>query len=260
MSFVFIGCGTTYELTSRWNKNEITIDGVDSDWGDAVTFIEDQQVSIGVRNDDKFIYVLLKSGSQQVQSQIAFMGLTVWFDPEGKGNKVFGIRFPLGREGFGPRNVDAQNPESYGERRPRLDVVQQELEIIGPGKYDRLRMTVPEAKGISLKLGRSQGFLIYELKVPVSRKKDTPFAIGLEKNKIISVGFENNEMARAQSPDGNRGGGGFPGGGGGRGGGGRGGSGGRFPGGGGFGGGSQGNPLKVWTKVQLSSGDTPTSN
>ncbi len=265
----FYGCSSTIELSSAWRNNEIAIDGNDSDWKNSTAFLDKAKVAVGIRNDDDYLYLCLLSWDRQTEMQIVGLGLTVWFDPEGDNDKIFGIHFPLGMQGAGqPSFPQGGQPNQQGQPdqqaiRQMTESSQQELEIVGPGKKDVQRISQLQVPGIKVRLGMPGEFVVYELKVPLRRTTDHPYAVNVDTGKTISVGFETTESNREMMPQGMEGGGrggvgggarGGPGGGGGGGGGmppgGRGG-GGPPSGGGGTARGERPEPLKLWLKVQL---------
>lgn len=76
--------------------------------------------------------------------------------------------------------------------------LQKKMEILGPGKEESLRMSVifAETQGINVKVGNSTGYLVYELKVPLTQNKLHPYAIGTDTSKSINIGFETPELDR----------------------------------------------------------------
>ena len=89
------------ELTSGWATGAIEIDGVDDEWAGATTYFEKQDVTVGVLNDDEFLYVSLVTSGPVGRLAMA-TGLTVWLDPDGGNDEWYGIRFPVPPE---PRKV-----------------------------------------------------------------------------------------------------------------------------------------------------------
>ena len=275
------GCGGAMQLSSVWRDREIVVDGSDSDWRGATAYVKGSNLALGIRNDNDYLYACVIMMDRQMQMQMMATGFTVWFDPEGGKEKTFGIHFPLGMQGQQPptapggRGNPSGNPE---EVQKLLEQTQRELEIMGPSKKDRERMLLMQAQGISVKIGSTQGFLVYELKVPLRKSTEHPYAIGVDSGHAVGVGFEtteiNLEKMREQmdgmaGPPG--GGGGMPPGGGGMGGP-PGGGGGMPPGGGGMGGppgggrpgmgspgGEQPQGLKLWTRVQLAPSNSSTA-
>ena len=256
LSFMTGGCGMK-ELDSVWRDREVVIDGLDggAEWEGARYFYDEQKVTIGVFNDDRYLYVRLSSRNSMTQRMMLAGGMTIWFDPTGKKGKSYGIHCPLGdtnksdtTNGKAPDRT--MNP---GERRENLnrlekmvEQAQKRVELIGPEEGVKNTMILAEVYelGIEVRLDVDKGNLVYELKVPLARSSNSPYGIGVEESGIISFGIESGSITMPNRsggrPDGKGdrggGGGGRGGGIGGRGGGGR--SGGM--GGGGMGGGRSG--------------------
>ena len=237
------GCKTE-ELASTWSDREVRIDGVNDEWQGATTYIEDKDVSIGLLNDDEFLYVSLSSDSG-LRMQVMRAGLTVWFDPEGGTDEWYGINFPTGAQGRMQamrrrRGGGDRDPQS---RRPTIDDDPMiYIELVGPGELGRRRIPIERVTGIEVKIGNDFGRFVYELKVPLPRDADHLFGIGTKAGALLGVGLETGDIPGMGR--GSRGGGlGGPGGGRGGGGGGRGGIGGGGPG--------TAESFKVWTTVQL---------
>ena len=70
------------ELASGWAAGGIEVDGVDDEWTGATTYFEKQDVTVGLLNDEEFLYVSLVT-SGPVGRQAMATSLTVWFDPDG---------------------------------------------------------------------------------------------------------------------------------------------------------------------------------
>ena len=255
VAFASYGCSTAVELPSAWRARDVVVDGSDSDWQGATTYIKGPNLALGVRNDSEYLYACVILNNRQTQMQVLASGLTVWFDAGGGQNKSFGFRFPLGVQGNQlPAGVErSDEPE---DARQLIQQSQSELEVIGPGKDDRERLPSMVAQGITAKLGNRQGVLVYELRVPLRKSARNPYAIDVGEAQFLGIGFETSGLNPEMMKDrpGGTGGGGM----------GRGGpppgGGGMPPGGGGMppGGGPPGmqrggppEPLKLWTRVQL---------
>lgn len=252
----------------------ITIDGSFDDWtgnpGNLEPFGKDS-IAIQALNDGHFLYVRLSASDPGVRSQIVRRGLTVWFDPKGGTKKTFGVSYPviedqtgdsgIGGYRFGGRRQPGpggQTPQSGGSgtaaQPDESDQPPNRVDILGPGKNDEVSLTREHLQGVEVAFQVQQGILQYELKVPLVKTDDTPYAIGAASGASIGIGLETaRPQQRMSGPDpGGYGGGGMGGGFGGRGGFGRGGGMGRRPGGGGPG--SQApKPLKGWGIITLAS-------
>lgn len=179
-------------------------------------------------------------------------GLTLWFDPAGGKKRIFGIKYPVGmpeeemqmrRIQGGDTPMKPRRGEPDPERIRQIPMRQMtELEILGPGKDESIRLPIEEAKGITINLSASSGTLVYELKIPLSQDEQNPYAIGAQAGSSIGIRLETPKINRSNMRRGMAGG--MPGGGG------RGGMG-RMPGGGmGF---RMPEPLKIKAIVQLAS-------
>lgn len=251
-----VGCGSSLKLNSNWRHQEITVDGEQTDWQDAMTFVEKKNVSIGVANDAEFVYVCMTSTDRQLLRQIMAMGFNLWFDPEGGKEKRFGIRFPVGI--MEPGSMMMRGWDGESDEEPDLESMREnfersltKIEVVWPQEKERLRFnnisTLPgiEAK---VKLSDAADMLVYEIKVPLVQTEQHRFAIGTEVSKQLGVGFETAELNREQLRE-RMGRGGF----GGPGGGGHGGFGGGRPGGFGRGRPQMPEPFKLWATVQIGS-------
>jgi hypothetical protein len=259
-------------LTSGSPSGSITIDGRQDDWTGDLTPMGNEPLSVQVVNDQNNLYLRLTASDPAVRNQIMRQGLVVWFDESGGTKKRLGIHYPVveggmsggrnyGRGGYhggqhagggsGSDNGSSDSPTSTSadsyEPSNRID-------ILGPGKDDARSLTADHASGVEAALRVSEGTVLYELKVPLAKTSDQPYAIDTAAGKTIGIGFETPkiEHSASEGPGGGGGGGGYGHGGGmGRGGGMHGGGGGRMGGhqAGGF---QPPKPLKAWATLTLS--------
>lgn len=253
--FFLAGCGTI-DLKSRWRDREITIDGKNTEWR-YLNVLDDKETSIGVLNDNDFIYLIFITTNRDVHNQVVRRGLTLWFDSDGGKDEKFGVHYPIGFGGI--RSAQDSRPESDNEgQNLRKENSTDELEIIGPKKEDRHRMTLAETGGIEARFTTSSGVLVYEMKVPLLENSSHPFAIGTKSGARIGVGALADRASERPAEGFGESGGERGDGAGGRDGAGMGGRGGgaRRGGGGRKGSSGQAEPFKMWAKVQLASNDT----
>jgi len=239
---------------SGFRSGDIIIDGHHEDWSGTAAPLGSAPVSIQVVNDNDALYLRLAASDPAMRMQILRQGMIVWFDEKGGTKKRLGIHFPVvdrgsGEEGGrgygrgGRRRGDPTAPQDDYEPSNRVD-------ILGPGKDDARSLTLDHASGIEVALHMVEGSALYELKVPLTKTAEHPYAINATPGATIGVGFETPKIERPTSGNG----GGF--------GGGRGGMGGGMRGRGrpGGGSGSRGGereyqppkPLKAWATVTLS--------
>lgn len=223
---VMAGCNDT-QLQSSWRNREIIIDGSDAEWQDISVYFQKSKVVFGICNDEKYVYMCMVISDHQTEREIIGRGFTVWCDAKGGNEKVFGIHFPLGFQETKIQRNETGNDDEPGKREQIFQQMTSEMEILGPGKEERVRMTAPGTQGVRAQFAHSSNEnLVYELRLPLKPNTDQPYAIGADTGKTIGIGFEVAEadreamkkrMGEEGEPRGGRGGGG--GGGGGRGGG-----------------------------------------
>ena len=195
MCFVFVSC-ENYQIMSQWRDRDIVVDGRSADWLDALTYVEEFNVSVGIANDADFLYVCAVVGNPLVRMRVMRQGLTVWFDPKDGRQKSLGIRFPLGSQGRRER------PAEFGEE-PDMEILQRvfllslnELEILGPGRKEKRRIKKAEAIGVDVAMSVSSGLLVYELKVPLINSPEQSFAINVQPGRSFGIGIETNPQSR----------------------------------------------------------------
>lgn len=256
-------------IESHWRDRDIAIDGDSGDWPGPLRPIEENHpLMAAAMNDGQYLYLVLSTSDSTERRQILRQGLIIWFDPSGNEKKHFGLKYPVGlppeerptrgggggyrRGGGGGGGRPPGDPGSGDSTRsgsPDQIEPTNRLEVYGPQKDDAHSFVTEMAPGITVKTGQVEGYLVYELKVPLAKTTDGPYAIETKPGAVIGFGIEMPKMERpsGQGRGGMGGLGGFGGGMGGRGGGG---------GGMGHGGGErsqteQAKPLKGWATIQL---------
>lgn len=259
--FMLAGC-STLQLESTWKDRDITLDGKGGDWLGAKYYFEDSAVSVGLINDERYLYVSMITENPMIRAQIMRQGLTVWLDSHGGKNKTFGIKYPVGRK-MEEEEGERMDPRAMMDETAREEMMQRlqegmtEMEVLGPDGEVLSKMDIEDARGIEVKMRNASGTFVYELKVPLASSGEYPFAVGVNPGDTIGVGFLSPRM-QMRRPGGTRGGGRIPGGGGG------------IPPGGSMGGGFSGRggmggrmgrmmpqDLKIWATVRLASGSIP---
>lgn len=181
-------CGTL-DIKSQWRDTAIAIDGRSDDWQGRLWSVEDTSLAVGVLNDETFLYLCVTAEDARAAGQVLRQGLIVWFDPRGGKDKVLGIHYPLER-GWQDFNVPSKGETGNQEaRRQALQEIRNELEILGPGRDEKVHLRLDEAKGIEAAF-QTRGRFVYELKVPLAKGDGTPYAVAIGEGKIVGVGFD----------------------------------------------------------------------
>jgi hypothetical protein len=200
------GCGGE-KFWSRWSGGPVTIDAQNTEWDGAITYFEDQQISVGLQNDDTYLYIALFTEDRAALAQVLTGGFTIWFDPTGKKDKQFGIKYPRTLKEEERRFLlppqQGQQADSMGKI---FNDLPKELEIVDP-KGGAGRVLKLGQCDIEAAMNLSKGLLAFELKVPFHKTAETPYAIGASEKGILAVGIETAQMSRpAGLPKGGRGG------------------------------------------------------
>jgi hypothetical protein len=205
----FIGCGME-EIYSKWCDHVVTIGGIDggAEWENARHAMDDGNITVGLLNDEKTLFLRLSTRNQAIQRQILAAGLTVWFDGEGGKKKIYGIHFPASGQGSG------RSPMLKGDRDQRDDpdemsgklreVAQGELKITGPEQNERSYIAAEDSTqyGLQYSFGYAKGDLVYELGIPLTRNNSTPYGIAVREASIIGIGLEPGKIERSQETTG----------------------------------------------------------
>jgi len=184
------GCGDK-KVESQWTEGEIVLNGIPDEWQGARTYIDSPNIVLGAMNDGTHLYIALATPVRSVAARILGQGLTVWFEPKGRGDRKFGIRCPMGMEDFKPMKGAAEDPARIREL---LENAATRLEILGPSDDDTAILLNDGMSGIEIAMGYRDGNFGYELKVPLTITDDRDYGIGGDPGKPIRVGFETPEM------------------------------------------------------------------
>ena len=185
-----VGC-EEQKLNSSWLDRDIVIDAKSDDWLDTLYYFESEMVSLGFFNDESHLYVCMLAEHPILQAQVVGQGFTLWFDPEGGKEKIFGIKYPIGM-GNMRRQMDSINAQEGAPDREKMRQAFEkslaDLEILGPSGSQK-RIPVEEAKGIEIKVRNETGLFVYELKVPLKSGPEHPYAIGTNAGAAVGVGL-----------------------------------------------------------------------
>ena len=192
-----MNCSSPIQLTSYRNEKGIKVDGLDDDWEKQnMEIVKDSKIAVGICYDEHYLYMGLAPLERSVAMQMMITGFTVWFDSLGRGNKIMGIRYPIGREGSMPL-MTRHDRGSSGD--PFADMAKEgtdEVEIIGPGALDRTRLTLYELSGVAVKLTHQKEGMFYELRVPLRVSEQFPYGINFKTGRPISILLETGDFKR----------------------------------------------------------------
>jgi len=215
MVFSFSSC-KSQGLASIYISSERVVDGYVDEWQDnEMTFLEKQDIMVGIVNDDENLYLSFYTTSQERAMQLMMSGFTVWLDANGK-KKSFGIHYPVrnidGMEMQKPeRGVNEQSREeksSTDNAKPDfMEKVDKNLVIID-GK-DEKEYKIEYLQDIQVAYTFNREMFIYELKIPLTAE-DHKYSVEPTDKNVIYVCLETDKIERAQGHAGGPGQGGPP--------------------------------------------------
>jgi hypothetical protein len=179
-------------LRSAWKDHDIAIDGKDIDWRQEM--VKERSIAFAACNDAENLYLCLSITDKMTKAQM--LGLFkqdfyVWFDPQGKKRKTFGLKFT--------NNSSFMDEELLGKMH---DLPVHVFQVVADEMMKNLTIEVvqnyypvaplSEAKGIDVGVGMAKDGrqLTYELKIPLQKSAEHPFAIGAVRGRPVFIGLE----------------------------------------------------------------------
>lgn len=207
-----IGCGSSEQLISSWQNQEIKMNGDPAEWKSSLHQVPDKKFFVGFKNDDKFLYLILTTNDRGKVIQMFKAGFITWFEPVSGDSKPFGISFPQpnvfsDQQQFKQNNQGLADESSPKEENPdnfmdKMVMQQTQLEVVNTDKYPLMALPLINKEGIEAKLSVKDNFFVYELKVPLAVGNDYSYEAGVTPGNSIKVRFETEKMeAKKESSD-----------------------------------------------------------
>jgi hypothetical protein len=210
-SFILQGGCSAHKVACHWRGYDIVANGYENEWqGSPQYYDKRRQVSIRVTNDAEALFLCVSTSDKDLKRRLRMTGLTVWLDPHGGKEQIFGIHLPGGdtkRPDRGPglgagafRPADDRGRPEENEQKPPPSETLEELEISYWGATGPLEMTIDEVRrtGIDIGMGPPKdGRMVYEFNIGF---KAAPSISGLKPGMIVGLGIQ----AGASKPDGRK--------------------------------------------------------
>jgi hypothetical protein len=180
----------TLQFTGAWRDRDVRVDGVDEEWRDIMQPVKGQHFSVGFLNDADALYVCVVTKDETTIRQMARQGLVLWIDPAGGKKKAFGLRFPAGPTPGRRRAPDREGTATDAAEAP--SGAQGPVDVLGPGKND-VREVENDKSGISARLRVRGDLLVFEMKVPLRKGSDVPFAPDLDPGAALRLELQTPE-------------------------------------------------------------------
>jgi uncharacterized membrane protein YgcG len=196
-----LSCGGA-SLESKALDRPIKVDGKAEDWRDSLTYFKDAGIAVGAFNDQKDLYVCVTSWNQEISLEAMNQGLTVWFSPGGAADKKFGVEYPLLQDRLGH---DRPGPKEQADPLFAEQGTVSHVALRGPGANDRRILAVPDVPGLEVTAAAVNGALVYELKVPLVKSDQRPYAVGAAAGEAVDVTFQTTSIQALPAPRGDEG-------------------------------------------------------
>lgn len=190
------------EVTAAWDSIPINIDGNAVDWrGLPAMYLEDQNASVAMSNDDRFVYLLFRTNDIKWARAIKATGFTVYLDPKGGKKKDIYVKFK-----GGPSREELMKGISSGKHRMPMEM---ETDVPALGENDEsslycfIKDRITEKmiplngdEGPAAAFDTSKGFYLYELRVPLTGDSLRYYGINAAPGAIIGVSLEWGDMSQ----------------------------------------------------------------
>lgn len=222
---VFLSGCNENRLESGWRGHKIIIDAKFDDWGNAQTYYDEKEKTVvNLANDSEYFYICLITRNRGLEIRLMESGFVAWFDPDGGKNQSFGIRFPIGLKRMGmsleedkrdssrdwydeqdqsgviDREKEKWQSKEFNKHLETIEDLQDKLEIVNgnftghkgnhPEPEKELNLDESAKLGIEAKAGRENDYFVYELKVPLVKSVQHPYAAGIKPGKPLGLGLE----------------------------------------------------------------------
>lgn len=198
IGLIFIlGCNGD-KIQNQWADREIAIDGKYADWeGIAQYTLEDQNLVMGLANDETNLYLMFRGNDEQMARRIQMMGVTVWLDKENKKQKNYGIcytgstdihisrRPEMATDDRKSKELDERMEKMRSKRRENLPGTGRIFIIQGDKKTERAEISV---EGPAAGSAYNDGVFCYEFKLPIP--------MGVKNGKELKLGLELGGMSK----------------------------------------------------------------
>lgn len=115
----------------KWQQSPIGIDGIADDWGATIRFFNSEsRIHYEFRNDDKNVYIILKTNDEQMKRQLLMAGMKLKFKVKTEPKTYASINFPSMIEGRKPMPPGVKDgKQGMGKGAPKAQTQQNDQEM-----------------------------------------------------------------------------------------------------------------------------------
>ncbi len=190
-------------INSEWTATPVKIDGQDQEWqGATLNMDKGSKAEYALKNDGQNLYIIFVFKDPASRSTIDLMGMTVYYNLEGKKKKADGLHF-VKREMTADEliaSIEARGEVLTEEKkaafRTQPGYVLFEGEMIGGAKGMDAAASAPKVDPPTFRTQQKQRVAIYEYRIPLA-KNPMIGGIGTAPGESLKLYFEWGGMTKA---------------------------------------------------------------
>lgn len=198
LTISFSGFSKEKVVKSFWATSSVKIDGFKDDWAEVALANEKKvKVDYAFKNDAENLYVLYIFKDPKYLSSISMTGMTLWFNPEGKKKKNYGIKFiqkQISADDLISRTEKEMGPLPEDKKKEIRNIPSyliNDIEIVNKeSKSHPQSSESSEIKPAAFRVMKQQDLLVFEFAIPMKRMMEQTSGVGVEPGKRVKVGFE----------------------------------------------------------------------
>jgi len=165
--------------TAKWQSHPIIIDGDAKDWGTAPCFTNsDSKINYEFRNDDRNLYLILKTTDENMQKQLLAAGFKLRFKVKAKQKITADIVFPVKKGGFALPNAEmGKKPDAEQMKKlmaeagkkmdPKNRIMPKEIALLNGFKFSKDTITSNKIDENKVSFANSNEGSVFEFQIPL---------------------------------------------------------------------------------------------
>lgn len=198
LTISFSGFSKEKVVKSFWASSSVKIDGFKDDWAEVALANEKKvKVDYAFKNDAENLYVLYIFNDPKYLSSISMTGITLWFNPEGKKKKNYGLKFiqkQISADALISRTEKEMGPLPEDKKKEIRNIPSyliNDTEIVNKkGESLSQPSESSEIKPAAFRVMKQKNLLVFEFAIPMKRMMEQTAGVGIEPGKRVKVGFE----------------------------------------------------------------------
>jgi hypothetical protein len=195
--YLFNGCSVSTEIQSSFSDGKIVVDGNHQDWGTSISYVKDDNIAFGFKNDKENLYICMVTSDRTKIMKILSTGLTISIKSD---NGKIGIKFPVRPEPGEMSDMRMHQPDQEGspETNDRITTFIskfKELQVLDKNDMLIFSQSADLGPGFIAKMGYNMNQFVYEIQIPLINN-DLVTSIFSNEIKQVKINFATGEINR----------------------------------------------------------------